>query len=130
MKRIICGILLACSLVIGLGATGGVVSATNDCKSAQYGNVTINCPPDQKVETGKSGQTVEQAVSSAIGYVMYVVGALSVIVIIMGGIMYATATGDESKTAKAKKIIIGAIVGLAFAILASILVEFVKRQIG
>jgi hypothetical protein len=60
---------------------------------------------------------------------MYIVGILSVIMLIAGGIMYATSAGDEAKTKKAKTAVTAAIIGLVFAVLAWTIVTFVVAQL-
>jgi hypothetical protein len=69
-------------------------------------------------------------VTNVINIMMYIVGIIAVIMIIAGGIMYATAAGDEAKTKKARTAIVGGLIGLAFAILAWTLVNFVFVSIG
>jgi len=51
-------------------------------------------------------------------------GALSVIFIIIGGIMYATSAGNDSQVQKAKSTITNAVVGLVISILAFAIVSF------
>jgi hypothetical protein len=117
--------------ILGLSLAGSIsVSAANSCKPEKVGGVTIECPPtgDVDVTTGDT-KGIEETVGGAVGYVMWAVGVVSVIMIVIGGIMYATASGDEAKTAKARKIIIGALVGLAVAILAYTITYFVMDQI-
>ncbi|MCT4592614.1 MAG: pilin [Candidatus Gracilibacteria bacterium] len=53
------------------------------------------------------------------------VGGISVIIVIWGGIMFATAAGDEERTAKAKKAIIGALIGAIIGFLAPFIVGYV-----
>lgn len=50
---------------------------------------------------------------------------ISVIILIWGGIMYSTAAGDERKTSKARKAIIGAIIGLAIGLLAPSIASYI-----
>jgi hypothetical protein len=68
-------------------------------------------------------------VPSVVNVMMYIVGIISVIVLIVGGILYATSTGDEAKVKKAKGAIVAALVGLVFAVLAWTLVNFVFTAI-
>ncbi|GEM_PF-1681370 len=58
------------------------------------------------------------------------VAALSVIILIWGGILYATAAGDEQKTAKARKAMIGALIGLIVGLLAPSIVNLVVSSLG
>jgi len=59
---------------------------------------------------------------------MYVLGAVSVIVIIIAGIMYTTSGGDAALIAKAKNTLLYAVVGLLVAIMAYAIVNFVITQ--
>ena len=59
----------------------------------------------------------------------YVVVTISIIIMIWGGILYATAAGDEQKTSKARKAIIGAIIGLAIGLLAPAIVKYVASAL-
>lgn len=51
--------------------------------------------------------------------------AVSILVMIWGGVLYATAAGDEAKTSKARKAIIGAVIGLIVGLLAPAIVNMV-----
>lgn len=75
--------------------------------------------------SGQASGKLESEIPKIIGVAMWAIGIISVIILIVAGIMYATAAGDESKVKKAKHAIIGAIVGLVIAILASAIVNFV-----
>lgn len=55
---------------------------------------------------------------------------ISVIILIWGGIMYSTAAGDERKTSKARKAIIGAIIGLAIGLLAPSIANFIIASLA
>jgi lysylphosphatidylglycerol synthetase-like protein (DUF2156 family) len=68
-------------------------------------------------------------VNTIVQIAMYAVGIISVIIIIFAGIMYATAAGDESKVKKAKHALIGAVIGLAIALLAFAITSFVNQKL-
>lgn len=55
---------------------------------------------------------------------------VSVGALVYGGIMFATASGDEMKIQKAKKTIIGAVIGLAIGLIAWNIVGFVTETLG
>jgi len=62
---------------------------------------------------------------------LYVIGiALAVIVIVIGGISYMTAGGDEEKTGKAKKMIITGLIGAAIIVLAGIILDTLVAFLG
>ena len=54
---------------------------------------------------------------------------ISLAFLILGGIMYATAAGNEQKTSRARKTIIGAIIGLAVGLLAPTIVNYIAANI-
>ena len=56
---------------------------------------------------------------------LFAVGALSVIMLIWGGIRYTTSAGDSNKVQAAKNTVLYAIVGLVIAILAYAIVNMV-----
>jgi hypothetical protein len=80
-------------------------------------------------KTGASdGQTLEFRVSTITNVLLFVIGAISVIMIIVGGIKYTTSAGDASKIKSAKDTIMYSVVGLVLALLAYAIVSFVLRQ--
>lgn len=73
--------------------------------------------------------TLENDMYNIINGVMMAVGIVAVIVIIVGGVNYATSQGDPSKVTKGKKILIGGIVGLIIVLLAFAIVNFVLKAL-
>jgi len=62
---------------------------------------------------------------------LYVIGfAVALIIIVVGGISYMTAGGDEEKTGKAKKTIITGLIGAAIILLAGIILDTLARFLG
>lgn len=61
---------------------------------------------------------------------LYIVGAISVIMLIWGGLRYILSGGDNKKITDAKNTILYAIIGLVIAILAFAIVNFVLNAIG
>ncbi|HEX7259507.1 MAG TPA: hypothetical protein VF272_01085 [Candidatus Saccharimonadia bacterium] len=59
-----------------------------------------------------------------------VIGAVAVLIMIMGGIRYITSTGDAKRIQAAKDTILYAVLGLIVAILARAIVGFVIGQIA
>ena len=82
-----------------------------------------------------SGQPTELfgsggVVTSLTNVLLFVAGALSVIMIIVGGLRYAISGGNASTVTAAKNTILYAIVGLVIALLAFALVNFVLGTIA
>ena len=61
--------------------------------------------------------------------VLYVVGIVSVIMLIYGGLRYVTSGGDSKKVTDAKNTILYAIIGLIISILAFSIVNFVINAV-
>lgn len=62
--------------------------------------------------------------------VLYIVGIISVIMLIWGGLRYIMSGGDSKKITDAKNTILYAIIGLIIAILAFAIVNFVLNTIS
>ena len=62
-----------------------------------------------------------------VNVIISVMGIAAVGVIMYGGFLLMTSTGDAAKVAKGRRVIIYAIVGLVVAILAYVIVNFVSN---
>lgn len=86
---------------------------------------------DQACETSDSAicnnttQSAGDVVGTVINTLLFIVGALSVIMIIFGGIRYTISGGDAGKVTAAKNTITYAIVGLVVSFLAFAVVNWV-----
>ena len=65
-----------------------------------------------------------------VNIILYVVGIVSVIMLIYGGLRYVLSGGDSKKVTDAKNTILYAIIGLIVAILAYAIVNFVINAIA
>jgi len=64
-------------------------------------------------------------IKTIVNILLFVLGAIAVIMIIIGGIRYTTSNGDSGQVSSAKNTILYAVVGLVVAILAYAIVNFV-----
>ena len=92
------------------GARGGV-------NASNTGNVPENID-------GNDG-----LVNTVVNILLWAIGLISVIMIIIGGIRYATSNGDSNAVTAAKNTIMYAVIGLVIAIFAYAIVNFVLVQI-
>ncbi len=81
---------------------------------------SVNIPKPQA--SGSQIQTV-------LRIVFLTAGAVSVLMIVIGGLLYVTSNGDPQRTARAKDTILYAIIGLVVAILSSVIVVFVLGRV-
>lgn len=89
---------------------------------------TITQVAAEKITTGEVGvikMDGETLLTNSLNLVYFLAAAIAVIVIVVAGIMYATSSGDTGRLAKAKNLIIYAIVGLAVVFTAFAITNFV-----
>lgn len=67
---------------------------------------------------------------TVVNILLFIIGAVSVIMLIIGGIRYVVSGGDQSAVTAAKNTILYAIVGIVVAFLAYAAVNFVITQLG
>jgi len=73
----------------------------------------------------KKDSDVIASVRKVINTLLYVLGAVAVLIIIVGGILYVVSGGDAANVKKAKDTIMYAVVGLVVALMAYAIVNFV-----
>jgi len=110
----------------GLLVVPTVALAVAPAASAE-GNLTLNSGVDsaQGEGVGQVSTDPESLVKKFVNIFLFAVGALSVIMLIWGGIRYTTSAGDSNKVQAAKNTVLYAIVGLVVAILAYAIVNMV-----
>jgi hypothetical protein len=84
--------------------------------------------PNSALCKDKSATAVPKFIKTLVNVLLYVLGAVSVVVIIFAGIFYATSGGDTALVTKAKNTLLYAVVGLIVAIMAYAIVNFVLTQ--
>lgn len=79
---------------------------------------------------GSKGDDANKFIKTLVDTLLFILGAISVLVIIIAGIMYATSGGEAANIKRAKDMLMYAIIGLVVALLAYAIVNFVLTQIG
>lgn len=64
-----------------------------------------------------------------VNIILFVLGAIAVIMIVIGGVKYTTSNGDSSAVKSAKDTILYSVIGLVVAIMAYAIVNFVLANI-
>src|SRR5690606_11396716 len=72
--------------------------------------------------------SLEDRIRTITNILLFLLGAVAVIMIIIGGFRYVTSGGDSSSTTSAKNTIMYAVIGLVVAILAYAIVQFILDQ--
>ena len=125
--KIFTKILTVGMLMVGLlGVFTPVVSAANGiniCSGENGGDKSVYC------QNRGSGETqVNGIIKTIVEVLLTAVGAISIIMIVIGGIMFALSSGDAQKAAKARNTVLYAVVGLAVSLFASAIVNFVFNR--
>ena len=118
------------SSIATLAIMGGIlfvpsaVSAADCTINGQVGiNDGANCAKGNKVADNLAGQG--GIFQTIVNILLFLVGAVAVIMLIIGGLRYITSDGDSGRITQAKQTVLYAIIGLIVAILAYAIVNFV-----
>jgi hypothetical protein len=118
------GLLLVPALVFGLSFLVPVdVSAQGD-------NVNLRGGRDaaQTEEQPDNLFAQDGVFRTIVNILLFLVGAVAVIMLVIGGFRYVLSGGDQNAVTSAKNTILYAIIGIVIAILAYAAVEFVSNQ--
>lgn len=124
MKRIK---LLIATFVVAMFGVFALVPATPVSALDPLEGVCTGANNDTQVCKNKDDDTVDNLIGDVINTLLFVIGALSVVMIIVAGIFYVISTGDSGKVAKAKNTLMYSIVGLVVAFLAYAIVNWVLK---
>lgn len=78
--------------------------------------------------SGSGSDTSTIQIKNLINLLMFALGAIGVIVIIIGGLKYVTSDGDAGKIKQAKDTILYAVIGIVVALMAGAIVQFIVQQ--
>ncbi len=115
--------VITLALTVASFATVPTYAANCDTSNPDLG-VGVNCGKGNGTPNNLFGDS-NSIVNTVINTMLFIVGILSVIMIIFSGIRYATAHGDKSQVESAKNTLIYSIVGLVVAIIAYAVVNWV-----
>ena len=121
MKKLLSSLFIVLALAgVTTLATSSSLFAVVD-PSAEVGKGVIGAGGDKK----DTGTALPKLIQDVVNVLLYVIGAVAVIMIVIGGIRYTTSNGDSSQITSAKNTILYAVVGLVVAMLAYAIVNFV-----
>lgn len=131
MKKVVLSAIAAVLMVLGLSgvATMSPAYAVPICANGQPSTSQdmSGCPEwgNSQLSKGDLMSTLQVVINVVIG----VIGFIAVVMMIMGGISFATSQGDSSKVAKARNTILYGVIGLIVALLAYAIVNFVLSNV-
>ncbi len=116
--------LFIAALAVALGVTGAVLTPT--ATYAACGS-PADCVKAGVGKAGGGGATAEpqEIIKTIVRALLFLIGAISVIMIIIGGFRYVVSQGDSGNVTAAKNTILYAVIGLIVAIFAWAIVDFV-----
>lgn len=130
LKKISQGLLVVPALVLGLSFAMPASAQTANCDPTTGGALGgADCAaensntPESLFATGGIFQTI-------VNVLLFLVGAIAVIMLIFGGIRYVTSGGDQNSVTAAKNTIMYAIIGIIVAVLAYAVVNFVLTSLA
>lgn len=130
LKKKVAGIVAAFALVFATLFVPATPTYAQECSEGISGGVQagINCAkgaevPDQELFGSGSIFT------TVVNILLFIIGAICVIMLIWGGIRYTTSAGNSAAVTSAKNTIMYAIIGLIIAFLAFAIVNWVLGAI-
>lgn len=131
IKKSLQGLLLVPALAFGVSAVMPVLQPADVS--------AVNCDPSQGLKQGAEcakGKDQKDKLfgtggvfTTIVNVLLFIIGAVSVIMIIFGGFRYVTSGGDSGGVTSAKNTILYAVVGLVVALLAYAIVNFVLTDV-
>lgn len=118
-------------LVVIIGIMAALIAPLVVASSASAQSVDIYgaCSGSSGEVCKNRGATIQPLFKNLVDAVLLILGAVSVIMIIVGGFQYVTSAGDSGKVKAAKSTIMYAVIGVAVALLSYAIVDFVFGKI-
>ncbi len=117
--------LASLAMIAGLGVVAPVLVSTdvfagsvNPANKAKEGVKEIG-------GTGSQNTDLVGFIQNIVNVLLFLIGAVSVIMIVIGGLKYVLSQGDQSSITSAKNTILYSVIGLVVALLAYAIVNFV-----
>lgn len=125
LKLIVSAFLFTSSLAF-VAAGSPIVSAADASDSAKTAICEgVNLGGSGGCGTGNPEGSINNIIKTVISFLSWIVGIISVIMIIIGGFKYIISSGDSANVTSAKNTILYAIIGLVIVAFAQIIVRFV-----
>jgi hypothetical protein len=118
---------LAVPVTVGAQQTENADIQNSVCTGAELTTDPTTC---ENANIEDAGTNIDKIIATVINIFSFVVGVVSVIMIIVGGFQYITSGGDSNKVTAAKNTILYAIIGLVIVALAQFIVRFVLKNVN
>ena len=140
IKKALLTLLAVPLLSLGAGSVALVSNASAaDCQDGAAGGINTSNPdkvgtngPDSgacSVKTGSQNTSFVDTIKLVINIMLFIIGLIAVVMLVIGGIRYATSGGSQEAVKGAKDTILYAIIGIVVAVMAYAVVGFVTQNI-
>jgi hypothetical protein len=133
LKKVSASLLLVPALVLGMGFAATPVHAqtppATGCDNVVTGGIAhgAECAKPTNAPADLFGP--KSIFVTITNILLFIIGAIAVIMLIIGGIRYVVSAGDQNAVTSAKNTILYAIIGIVIAFLAYAAVNFVSNQL-
>ena len=124
MKKLIISVLTVSALVLGTGFGQPAHAAVNVFQNCDSNSSTAVCKATSDKLFGAGSVW-----SNILNTLIYATGAVSVLMIVIGGFRYSISGGDQSAINSAKNTILYAVIGLVLAVTGYAIVNFILTRI-
>lgn len=127
IKQTIARLLVVPVLAVGLGVAVAVPSVYAENPNACDGKGKVSGIREGKncAKTEDQQANLGDAIETVTNVLLFIIGAIAVIMIIIGGIRYVISNGDSAQIKSAKDTILYAVIGIIVALLAYAIVNFI-----
>jgi hypothetical protein len=115
-------------IIVSLVAALGFILAAPSVTMAQSSPADEIRDGVNAIDSDNKSPSLGSQIEIVVNILLFILGAIAVVMIIIGGIRYATSNGDSSQIKTAKDTILYAVVGLIVAIMAYAIVGWVVQQ--
>ena len=130
MKNILSAIKKSAALVtIVAVAACAVLPATSVLAETPQESLCKGAQGTGGADCSGTGPSLMETIGSITNILLYLAGAIAVVMIILGGIRYATSQGDQNGITSAKNTVLYAVIGLIVTIVSYAIVNFVITKL-
>ena len=132
LKKVSATLLLVPALVLSLGVAAPVYAApepATGCDVVTTGGISHGAECAKPTNAPSQLFGPNSIFVTITNIMLFIIGAIAVIMLIIGGIRYVVSAGDQNAVTSAKNTILYAIIGIVVAFLAYAAVNFVSSQL-
>jgi multisubunit Na+/H+ antiporter MnhB subunit len=134
LKKVSAALLVVPAMVLSLGvglpaAVHAQAAAPTGCDIVTTGGISHGAECAKPTNAPSSLFGPNSIFVTITNIMLFIIGAIAVIMLIIGGIRYVVSAGDQNAVTSAKNTILYAIIGIVVAFLAYAAVNFVSNQL-